>query len=456
MMGMTRRRPSRSSASCSTRSTSGRRRTAASRSAGTGSSCCSPACVDPRGHRLPEVRRRLRPADRRAGADHPAQRAEAGVDAKPRESAGLTSWRRREPTCSHRVDPGDSPAQSTPTGAKEANSGHQGGAGAPHHYTFDRLVQINPHVIRLRPAPHSRTKIESYSLTVEPAGHFINWQQDPFGNFLARLVFPSGPPSCPSRSAWSPTWQVVNPFDFFIEDYAEHYGFELPEGAGRRPGAVPAAGRRGRPGSGPGPLVAPAGSDFTIEPRHPDRRLPGRAERCGAARRRLLGADGAGRADPGPHAEHRDRLLPGLGVAAGVGAARTRPGRPVRLRLPGAAGRRRGVAGRAVRPGAGLHRPARLDRGVHPGRRLDRPGPDVRACSPARGTSRCRRRRTRPAPPRSPGRPALPGHVGLRQRRAAGARGPAGDAAVHRRPVGRRSTRSGRRSTGSWPPATCG
>ena len=31
-------------------------------------------------------------------------------------------------------------------------------------YTFDRLVKVYPHVVRLRPAPHSRTPIEAYSL----------------------------------------------------------------------------------------------------------------------------------------------------------------------------------------------------------------------------------------------------------------------------------------------------
>ena len=61
-------------------------------------------------------------------------------------------------------------------------------------YTFDRLVEVHPHVVRLRPAPHSRTPIEAYSLQVEPADHFINWQQDAFGNFLARLVFPNRDP----------------------------------------------------------------------------------------------------------------------------------------------------------------------------------------------------------------------------------------------------------------------
>lgn len=96
-------------------------------------------------------------------------------------------------------------------------------------YTFDRLVEVHPHVVRLRPAPHSRTPIEAYSLEVQPADHFINWQQDAFGNFLARLVFPTRTRQLSINVGLIADLKVINPFDFFIEDWAETVPFTYPK-----------------------------------------------------------------------------------------------------------------------------------------------------------------------------------------------------------------------------------
>ncbi|MFT4043709.1 MAG: transglutaminase family protein [Gordonia sp. (in: high G+C Gram-positive bacteria)] len=96
-------------------------------------------------------------------------------------------------------------------------------------YAFDRAVKIFPHVVRLRPAPHSRTPIEAYSLKVEPGEHFLNWQQDAFSNYLARLVFPDPATSLSITVSLVADMTAINPFNFFIEDWAEEYGFAYPE-----------------------------------------------------------------------------------------------------------------------------------------------------------------------------------------------------------------------------------
>ena len=89
-------------------------------------------------------------------------------------------------------------------------------------YRFDRAVRLSPHVVRLRPAPHCRTPILAYSLAVKPKNHFINWQQDPFGNHLARLVFPEPARELDCRrSDLVADLGVINPFDFFVEETAE-------------------------------------------------------------------------------------------------------------------------------------------------------------------------------------------------------------------------------------------
>ena len=92
-------------------------------------------------------------------------------------------------------------------------------------YQYDRLVSLSPHIFRLKPAVHCRTPIEAYSLKIEPESHFINWQQDPFGNYQARVVFSEPTRALSLEVDLVANMTIINPFDFFLEESAEHFPF---------------------------------------------------------------------------------------------------------------------------------------------------------------------------------------------------------------------------------------
>jgi uncharacterized protein (DUF2126 family)/transglutaminase-like putative cysteine protease len=90
-------------------------------------------------------------------------------------------------------------------------------------YEYDRLIALGPQIVRLRPAPHTRSPILSYSLKIEPENHFINWQQDPFANYQARLVFPEKTKEFRVSVELIVDWKIFNPFDFFLDADSEYY-----------------------------------------------------------------------------------------------------------------------------------------------------------------------------------------------------------------------------------------
>ncbi|WP_433564115.1 DUF2126 domain-containing protein [Nocardia sp. CA-151230] len=122
-------------------------------------------------------------------------------------------------------------------------------------YSFDHPVRVHPHVVRLRPAPHTRTAIEAYSMRVTPGNHWVNWQQDAFGNFLARLIFHEPTPELSIVVGLIADMDAINPFDFFVEEHAERFpfGYSPQLSADLEPYLRPVD--EGESGSGPGASV---------------------------------------------------------------------------------------------------------------------------------------------------------------------------------------------------------
>src|ERR1700759_2238911 len=99
---------------------------------------------------------------------------------------------------------------------------------ALHHvtrYVYDREIQLSPQLVRLRPAPHCRTPILAYSCKVTPSEQFVGWQQDPFGNQVARYVFPGKAKELTVAVDLVAELTTINPFDFFLEESVEHFPF---------------------------------------------------------------------------------------------------------------------------------------------------------------------------------------------------------------------------------------
>ena len=264
-------------------------------------------------------------------------------------------------------------------------------------YRYDRPVSLGPQVIRLRPAPHCRTEIPSYALKVSPADHFINWQQDPHGNWLARLVFPNKTEHLRIEVDLTADMAVINPFDFFVEPQAETFPFAYDAETRAEVAAYLDA-------ATPGPKVQAFLDTISREPRRSIDLLIDINTRLSREIAYVI------RLEPGVQ-EPEETLTLQSGSCRDSAwlmvrdPARPRPRGAVRVGLSHPAqGRHRPRLGPARHP-ARFHRPPCLGRGLPAGRRLDRPRRHLRPAlrrrpHPARRDAALPRRRSHLGRPR--------------------------------------------------------
>ena len=243
---------------------------------------------------------------------------------------------------------------------------------ALHHrtaYHYDRPITVSPQVVRLRPAPHCRTPITSYSLQIQPDQHFLNWQQDPYGNFLARLVFPEKTSQFVVEVDLVAEMTVINPFDFFLEPDANDFPFDYSAAAKTQLHPYLAL-ETSSPKLQAFVAGAPRESIGTVNFR--------------ARGRQLRDSVGARSSDQRTNTDEKEWFVPRFGLAAGATGAASGAGRSVCVGLFDSVEAGCFAIRRAGGNGGGFHRSACLGRGLSAWCRVGRSRPDIRVAGGGR------------------------------------------------------------------------